>query len=125
MKIGIERDLTFVYSYFPGQRQVNIATEPVMGEQNPTSVEMSDSVIFQTLHDEVVLLNLTEHEYYGLDSVGADVWQLLIKHGNVSDAAKELQSIYDVDEETARRDVETLVKELTASGLLKKSGAGA
>jgi|HubBroStandDraft_2_1064218.scaffolds.fasta_scaffold434332_2 hypothetical protein len=95
-----------------------------MNDENPTAVEMGDSVIFQTLHDEVVLLNLTEHEYYGLDSVGAYVWQLLLKHGNVADAAKSLQTLYAVDEETARRDVETLAEELLASGLLKKSGAG-
>ena len=95
-----------------------------MNDQIPSSVEMGDSVIFQTLHDEVVLLNLTEHEYYGLDPVGADVWQLLLKHGNIADVVKSLQSIYAVDEETARRDVETLVQELMASGLLKKPGSG-
>jgi hypothetical protein len=95
-----------------------------MSDQTLPSVEMSDSVIFQTLHDEIVLLNLTEHEYYGLDSVGADVWQLLLKHGNIADAVKSLQTIYDVDEETARRDVKTLVDELVASGLLKKSASG-
>jgi hypothetical protein len=92
-----------------------------MNDQIPASVEMGDSVIFQTLHDEVVLLNLTQHEYYGLDSVGADAWQLLLKHRNVADAASALQALYDVDEQTARRDLETLVKELLAAGLLKNS----
>jgi hypothetical protein len=91
-----------------------------MHEKFPTSVEMGDSVIFQTLHDEVVLLNLAIHEYYGLDSVGADAWQLLLKHKNVADAAKAVQSVYDVDEQTARRDMDILVKDLLAAGLLKE-----
>ncbi len=85
-----------------------------------TSVVIGDSVIFQALHDEVVLLNLEEHEYYGLDSVGADIWRLLLEHGSVEGAAKALLSVYDVDEQTARTDVRTLVDELMASGLLKK-----
>ncbi len=90
----------------------------------PESVDIGDSVIFQELHDEVVLLNLTQHEYYGLDSVGAEMWQLLLKHRNVAEAAKSIQGIYDVDEQTARRDIEALVEQLVAAGLLKEAAAG-
>jgi hypothetical protein len=90
-----------------------------MSEQVIQNVDLGDSVIFQTLHDEIVLLNLTEHEYYGLDSVGAEIWSLLLKHRNLDATIKAVQEIYAVDEETARRDVEALVKELLASGLLK------
>jgi len=92
-------------------------------ETSPT-LDIGDSVIFQTLHDEIVLLNLTEHEYYGLDSVGADIWQLLLKHRNVADAVASLQQIYTVDEPTARRDIERFVEELVNSGLLKKTEPG-
>jgi len=95
-----------------------------MNTETPLTVDIGDSIIFQTLHDEIVVLNLTEHEYYGLDSVGADIWQLLLKHRNVSDAIKSLQQIYAVDEVTARRDIETFVAELLASGLLKKTEPG-
>ncbi len=94
-----------------------------MKEQACTAVELGDSVIFQTLHDEVVLLNLNNHEYYGLNSVGAEVWQLLLKHGGLAATVEAVKNIYAVDENTARRDVEALVNELLASGLLKKSSA--
>ena len=95
-----------------------------MDEQTTRSVDIGDSVIFQALHDEIVLLNLAEHEYYGLDSVGADIWQLLLKHRNVADTVQALQTVYAVDEETARKDVEALVNQLIASGLLKESALG-
>ena len=90
-----------------------------MSEQIPTYVEMSDSVIFQSLHDELVLLNLSIHEYFGLDSVGADAWKLLLKHQNLADATEAMCSLYDVDDQTARKDMEKLVTELLAAGLLK------
>lgn len=94
-----------------------------MDEHTHETVDIGDSVIFQALHDEVVLLNLVNHEYYGLDSVGADVWQLLLKHRSVTEAAKALQGMYAVDEEMALRDVRKLVDELLASGLLRKVAA--
>lgn len=94
-----------------------------MSEHTSVGVELGDSVIFQALHDEVVILNLNVHEYYGLDPVGADIWKLLLKHGNVADTVKALQTLYAVDEETAIKDVGKLVSELLASGLLKKAAS--
>jgi hypothetical protein len=92
-----------------------------MGKETVAAVEMTDSVVFQALQDEIVILNMDNQEYYGLDSVGADAWRLLLEHKNVSEAAKRLHDMYDVDEETARNDLEDLVSELLRAGLLKES----
>ena len=47
-------------------------------------VSVNDDVLFQELDGEGVLLNLKTGVYFGLDSVGARVWQLLEKYAVVS-----------------------------------------
>jgi hypothetical protein len=91
-----------------------------MDGKTAAEIEVVDSVVFQSLQDEIVILNMENQEYYGLDNVGADAWQLLLEHGNLSDVARRMQELYDVDEETARRDLGVLVDELLGAGLLRK-----
>lgn len=60
-----------------------------------------DGIVFQSLHDELVLLNLHTGTYFGLNAVGARMWQLIQVHqeaplNNVLDAL--------VDEYNVRRD---------------------
>lgn len=85
----------------------------------PGFVEIGDSVLYQTVGDEIVLLNMTSQEYLGLDSVGADVWQLILEHRDVAAVAERLAGIYAVDEQTARGDIEPLISDLLAAKFLK------
>jgi hypothetical protein len=86
-------------------------------------VEIGDSVIYHALDDEVVLLNMSNQQYYGLDSVGADMWKILIEYRDLGVAAKRVQACYEVDAETARGDLQMLVRDLVKAGLLKISPA--
>jgi Coenzyme PQQ synthesis protein D (PqqD) len=90
-----------------------------MSETVSSTVEIGDSVLYQAVGDEIILLNMTSQEYFSLDSVGADVWQLLMDHRDVTTVAKRLAAIYTVDEQTARKDIEPLVSDLLAAKLLK------
>jgi hypothetical protein len=90
-----------------------------MSDTVPGSVEIGESVLYQAVGDEIVLLNMTNQEYFSLDSVGADVWQLVLEHQNVAAVAKQLATIYAVDEQTASKDIEPLVADLLAAKLLK------
>ncbi|MEP6714996.1 MAG: PqqD family protein [Terriglobia bacterium] len=92
-----------------------------MSVADPAAVEIGEAVIFQTLEDEVVLLNMTSQEYYGLDDVGATMWNLLIEHRDVETVVGKLKDIYDADETRLRQDLLTLVQKLVEVDLLKKS----
>ena len=81
-------------------------------------VAINPSVIYRDLAGEVVLLNLQSGVYYGLDAVGARVWQLLMESRGIDDLCATLLDEYDVDAETLRADVERLVGELTEKGLV-------
>ena len=79
---------------------------------------MSDSVIYQGLHEEVVLLNLTTQNYYGLDDVGACMWKLLLECADLDAVVDRLTSVYDTDGATLRHDLHELVAKLLTLGML-------
>jgi hypothetical protein len=81
--------------------------------------EIGDDVIFQPLQDEVVLLNMKDQKYFGLDDVGTEMWKLLIESGDLDIVASRICAEYEVEKLTARHDVEVLVANLVESGLLK------
>lgn len=89
----------------------------------PPRVQPGNDVIFQALHDEIVLLNMSNQQYFGLDDVGAAMWKLLVEHGDVEAVADRMTAEYDVDRDTVRKDLGILINRLLAAGLLTAVGA--
>ena len=85
----------------------------------PTAVEIGDSIIFQTLEDEIILLNMTDQGYFGLDPVGTTMWNALMECGDLAKASQKVASHYDADHGTVQGDMRELVSELLSKGLLK------
>ncbi len=81
-------------------------------------LRIADDVVFRDLAGESVLLNLSTGTYFGLDAVGTRLWHLLKEQGSAAAAIATLQSEYDVDERRLRQDVEALISQLLAKGLL-------
>lgn len=75
----------------------------------------------QDLAGESVLLNLQTEEYFGLDDVGTRIWQTLIEKDFIRSAIDVLQAEYDIDSERLQQDVENLIQELLAHGLVEVS----
>ena len=90
-----------------------------MDNSLPASISISDSAIFQELDDEVVLLNMANQQYYGLDDVGAQMWKTLLETQNIPATVDRLTEIYDVSPEVLHADLERFVGELLNAGLLK------
>ncbi len=86
----------------------------------PEQLQIADDVLFQTVADEAVLLNIADNHYYGLDDVATRVWQLLAEHGTEDAVIQAMLAEYDVDEATLRQDFATLVAELEQRGLLNR-----
>ena len=78
----------------------------------------ADGVVFKQVGDELVLLDFDRGIYYGLDPIGARMWQLLAA-GQSADAAVEvLVDEYDVSREEVMRDLDRLISELREQRLL-------
>jgi hypothetical protein len=85
----------------------------------PKRVSVPSEVMVQLLpDDEAVALNLATEQYFGFDSVGAQLWAALVEAGEVGAACRQLEAVFDVDPERLRRDVERFVGELMDRGLL-------
>src|ERR1700722_9482211 len=76
------------------------------------------NVLIRFLDQELVLLNLNTEKYFGLDSVGTRIWQLITAAPTIDAAYFQLIEEFDVDPETLRSNLRDLLKQLVEHGLI-------
>ena len=81
-------------------------------------VSIPKSVMARRVGNEVIVLDLTGGEYFGLPDVGARIWELLLDGKRLVEVADVIVGEYDVDRATAEHDVLSLVADLSEKGLL-------
>jgi hypothetical protein len=82
-------------------------------------IAISPDALFRELDGEAVLLDLQSERYYGLDRIGARIWQLIDEHGDVATVKELMLQEYDVDEERLTRDLDQLITQLVDLGLMQ------
>lgn len=77
-------------------------------------------VIFRRVSEGAVLLSTKDEVYFGLNEVGARIWELMTPSlPSVDELCAALSKEYeDIDAETIRTDTVDLIEELTQSGML-------
>jgi hypothetical protein len=83
-----------------------------------TSVQPGADVIFRDLGGEAVLLDLASGRYFGLNPVGTRIWMLLAEGATIDAVVAALSHEFDGDAAAIARDVDELVTELAARGLV-------
>lgn len=68
---------------------------------------------------EVVILNLADDVYYGLEGVGARVWALLEEPRTVAELRDAVSAEYEVDAATAEQDILDLLHDLVRRRLVE------
>jgi hypothetical protein len=81
-------------------------------------------VMFRTVGDEALLLNLKSQFYMGLNAVGTRMWILLTEMESVQHGYEALLAEYEVEAEQLRRDLQEFVDELEQNGLIEILPAG-
>jgi hypothetical protein len=69
--------------------------------------------------DGFMILNLNDGVYYGLDDVGARIWELLQERRAVVDIRDALLAEFDVDQERCEKDLLRLLGELIEARLVE------
>lgn len=76
------------------------------------------TIIAKQVGTEMVLLDYDRGIYYGLNPIGAQVWQLLHDGRQVGEIVNILTNEYEAPAETIQADVEALLRDLRERGLL-------
>lgn len=71
------------------------------------------------LGDRAVVLGIEEGQYYGLDKLGARIWELLQTPTLVSDVRDTILNEYDVDEATCEADLLAFLANLEVQGMIE------
>ena len=88
-------------------------------------VAVAGEQISSDLAGEAVILNLRDGVYYGLDDVGARIWNLIHEPRSVKQVCDQIFEEYDVSASQCERDVLALLDELAAAGLIEVRDATA
>jgi hypothetical protein len=88
------------------------------------TVVLSQDVISQEVSGETVLLDLGSECYFGLDTVGTRIWQLIKENGQLLTVYNTLLDEYEVEESQLRRDLEVLITEACERGLITLQSEG-
>lgn len=81
-------------------------------------LRVADEVAVRELDGELVLLHYGSEHYFGLDEVGARMWEVLSQAPSIGAGVTTLLEEFDVDEATLRTDVAALVASLVDGGLV-------
>lgn len=85
-------------------------------------LRISDQAIANKVGDETVILHLGNGTYYGLDPIGARLWQALSDGIAAKDVLDEIVATYDVDASTAEQDLLALIGSLVENDLVVTDG---
>ena len=81
------------------------------------SWRIREAAVFRELDGEGVVLNLESGTYFGLNAVGALIWQLVERQGDAMWVADAVAARYAVSPERAHADVIALMTQLVEKGL--------
>lgn len=82
-------------------------------------ISVSKDQISSELVDEAVILDLKTGVYYGIDPVGARIWQLLQQPRTVGQICALLLAEYDVAAERCEDDLLLFLSNLQTKGLIE------
>jgi hypothetical protein len=87
------------------------------------TLALRDGVAAADTEYGITLLDEDSGQYWTLNPTAALALRMLLDGGTAAQAAHELTEQYEVDADTAGRDVEALLGELHAAGLVREQPA--
>jgi hypothetical protein len=84
----------------------------------------ANRVTWDEIDGETLIINVETGYYFSLDAVGSLVWRMLTEGLDEHAMVARIVSEYDVDESTARDDLQALIAALAGEELIESGGRG-
>lgn len=84
-----------------------------------TIVSQSSEIMATNLDDKLVMMSISQGEYYSLESVGARIWNLIEKPVSISDLCIDLAKEFEVNSEECKREVLEFITKLLQMEIVK------
>lgn len=84
-----------------------------------STIERSKEVIASEVENELVMMSLENGKYYGIDSIGGDIWKMVEAPLKVSEICERLMKEYKVDASICENDVLEFIEQLKEQGLIE------
>lgn len=84
-----------------------------------TIISRNPEILFSSIDDESVLLSIEQNNYYGMDSIGSKVWEILKEPTSVENIVLLLMEEFQVSQTTCISDVTTFLNVLEKEKLIK------
>ena len=82
-------------------------------------MKRSDSAMSRSVGDELVILDVHSARYFGLNDVGAFIWEQLEHDRSRDDLVDAVVAEYSIDPRQASTDVDELSNQLVDRGLIE------
>ncbi|MDY9922932.1 PqqD family protein [Methanobacterium sp.] len=87
-----------------------------------TIVTVNKDYVYCNVEDEMVLLGMEDGIYYGLNPVGAFIWEQIKEPKTIDEVRDAILAEYDVEKGECERDLMELLQELAEKGLIHVKG---
>ena len=84
-----------------------------------TQVKAAEGQMSCDLAGEAAILNMTTGVYYGLDPIGARVWELIQQPASVARLRDALLEEYEVEPSVVEADIKALLSDMMSHGLVE------
>ena len=107
------KNLTIRCLDFMNQAELNIT------DLRDRSIAAAGDQVSNVLGDEKIILDMKSGEYFGMNLVGADIWDYIQEPRKLDEIVAVLTNKYGIDQERCEADVLALLAELSDVGLIE------
>jgi hypothetical protein len=88
-----------------------------------SSIVVSPDQLSSKLEDEVIILNMADSAYYGLDPIGTYIWEIIQEPHSIAEILELLLAEYDVSAELCEKTLLDLLRDLQQHQLIRIDNA--
>ena len=83
-----------------------------------TRIKKNETILTSKIEDQTIMMNLENGNYYGLNPVGSQIWEIIEQKISVKKLCSRLIKEYEVEESHCKKVVLSFLEKMNKSGLI-------